>query len=44
MDAIVKKMPTAASKLGAGPDVEKPSRAEAEEAVRTLIAWAGELP
>ena len=44
MDAIVKKMPTAAAKLGAGPDVERPSRAEAEEAVRTLIAWAGDDP
>ena len=37
-------MPTPASKLGAGPDVERPSRAEAEEAVRTLIAWAGDDP
>lgn len=44
MDAIVKKMPTARAKLGAGPEIEKPSRAEAEEAVRTLIAWAGDDP
>ena len=42
MDAIVKKMPTTASILGAGPEVARPSRAEAEEAVRTLIAWAGD--
>ncbi len=44
MDAIVKKMPTVGEKLGAGPEVERPSRAEAEEAVRTLIAWAGDDP
>jgi len=44
MDAIVKKMPINRAKLGAGPDVEKPSRADAEEAVRTLIAWAGDDP
>lgn len=42
MDAIVKKMPTDAANLGAGPDIKRPSRAEAEEAVRTLIAWAGD--
>lgn len=44
MDAVVKKMPAAKAKLGAGPDIERPSRAEAEEAVRTLIAWAGDDP
>ena len=44
MDAIVKKMPTAKSNLGAGPNVERPSREAAEEAVRTLIAWAGDDP
>jgi GTP cyclohydrolase I len=44
MDAVVKKMPAAKAKLGAAPDVERPSRAEAEEAVRTLIAWAGDDP
>lgn len=37
MDAIVKK-------TGAATRVTRPSRAEAEEAVRTLIAWAGEDP
>lgn len=30
--------------LDKGPEVEKPSRAEAEEAVRTLIRWAGDDP
>lgn len=44
MDAVVKKMPAARPKLGAGPNVERPSQAEAEEAVRTLIAWAGDDP
>lgn len=44
MDAVVKKMPAPKGKLGAAPDVERPSRAEAEEAVRTLIAWAGDDP
>lgn len=44
MDAVVKKMPAARPKLGVGPDIEKPSQAEAEEAVRTLIAWAGDDP
>jgi GTP cyclohydrolase IA len=29
---------------GAGADVERPSRAEAEDAVRTLIKWAGDNP
>jgi GTP cyclohydrolase I len=44
MDAIVKKMPGIADRLGAGPDIERPSQQEAEEAVRTLIAWAGDDP
>lgn len=39
MDAIVKNFP-----LGKGPDIERPSREEAEAAVRTLIAWAGDDP
>jgi GTP cyclohydrolase I len=37
-------MPAARPKLGVGPDIEKPSQAEAEQAVRTLIAWAGDDP
>jgi GTP cyclohydrolase I len=44
MDAIVKKIPTARPHLGAGPSLQRPERAEAEEAVRTLIAWAGDDP
>ena len=44
MDAIVKKIPTARPHLGTGPSVLRPERAEAEEAVRTLIAWAGDDP
>lgn len=44
MDAVVKKIPTAGPKLGVGPDIERPDRAEAEQAVRTLIAWAGDDP
>jgi GTP cyclohydrolase I len=44
MDAVVKKLKPAAPPLGRGPDVERPSQAEAEAAVRTLIAWAGDDP
>lgn len=44
MDAVVKKMPGVADLLREGPDIERPSREEAEEAVRTLIAWAGDDP
>jgi len=44
MDALVKKLPSAGPQLGAGPDIERPDRAEAEDAVRTLIAWAGDDP
>lgn len=44
MDAIVKKMPLARPDIGPGPDIERPTREQAEEAVRTLIAWAGDDP
>jgi len=44
MDAIIKKMPTATSVIGRGPDIERPSREAAEQAVRTLIAWSGDDP
>ena len=44
MDAVVKKFPHQLPNLGKGPDIQKPTRAEAEEAVRTLIAWAGDDP
>ena len=39
MDAIVKKIAS-----GDTPPVTKPTREQAEEAVRTLIAWAGDDP
>jgi GTP cyclohydrolase I len=41
MDAVIKKPATAAA---AATNPAKPSRDEAEEAVRTLIAWAGDDP
>ena len=44
MDAIVKKLPTQPAEIGRGPRIERPSREEAEDAVRTLIAWAGDNP
>ena len=44
MDAIVKKMPGVKQPVGRGPEVERPTVEEAEEAVRTLIAWAGDDP
>lgn len=43
MDAIV-RTPLTPPTLGRGPDVTRPSREEAEAAVRTLIAWAGDDP
>jgi GTP cyclohydrolase I len=44
MDAIIKKIPTVAPGIGRGPDLPRPSREQAEEAVRTLIAWSGDDP
>ena len=45
MDATVKKLPTRPqSGIGRGPDLPRPSREEAEEAVRTLIAYTGDDP
>ncbi len=44
MDAIIKKLDDQVSSREANDDVERPSRAEAEEAVRTLIRWAGDNP
>ena len=44
MDAIVKKTEHAAPEIGRGPQIERPSKEQAMEAVRTLIAWAGEDP
>ena len=44
MDAIIKKIPTVTPGIGRGPDLPRPSREQAEEAVRTLIAWSGDDP
>jgi len=45
MDAVVKKIRNDnRPQIGKGPDIKRPSREEAEEAVRTLIAWAGDDP
>ena len=50
MDALVKKLAEQKAEtkqrpdIGRGPDIVKPSREEAEAAVRTLIAWAGDDP
>ncbi len=41
MDALLKKLDATAGKPAAA---RRPSREEAEEAVRTLIAWAGDDP
>lgn len=43
MDAINKNSPRSAAHHG-GADVKRPSQQEAEAAVRTLLAWAGEDP
>ncbi len=44
MDAVVKKLKPLKPHVGRGPDLPRPSREEAEAAVRTLIAWAGDDP
>jgi GTP cyclohydrolase I len=45
MDAIVKKLPVEKDLIAARPkSLKRPTRAQAEEAVRTLIAWAGDDP
>lgn len=44
MDAIVKKLPTQEAEIGRGPRIERPTREQAEQAVKTLIAWAGDDP
>ena len=44
MDAIVKNRPTAFPLLGRGPQIKRPTCEQAEAAVRTLIAWAGDDP
>ncbi len=44
MDAVVKKLKPATPDIGRGPDLKRPSEEEAKQAVRTLIAWAGDDP
>jgi len=44
MDAVIKKIHPVKPEIGRGPDIERPSQKEAEDAVRTLIAWAGDDP
>ena len=48
MDATTKEAPTtrpyAGMEIGRGPQITRPSREKAEEAVRTLIAYAGDDP
>ena len=48
MDATTKDRPGrqlyAGIEIGRGPQITKPSREKAEEAVRTLIAYAGDDP
>ncbi len=43
MDAVVNDRPETATPVSAG-ETGRPTRAEAEAAVRTLIAWAGDNP
>ena len=44
MDAVIKKLPNSALPVGSGLAHKRPSQEEAEAAVRTLIAWAGDDP
>jgi GTP cyclohydrolase I len=44
MDALTKKAEQAAASQFRAEEVKRPSREEAEAAVRTLIAWAGDNP
>jgi GTP cyclohydrolase I len=44
MDAVVETLPARIAEGGAEPSGWRPSRAEAEAAVRTLIRWAGDDP
>jgi GTP cyclohydrolase I len=44
MDALVKPLSALSASPKAGPVFVRPSREEAEEAVRTLIRWAGDDP
>ena len=44
MDAIVKKMTREAAPQGSRLAIKRPTQEEAEAAVRTLLAWAGDDP
>ena len=44
MDAIVNKKKPTSLEIGRGPEIKRPSKQEAMQAVRTLIAWAGDDP
>src|SRR3989337_199521 len=44
MEAVVKKLKPVRPNIGRGPAIQRPSLQEAEAAVRTLIAWAGDDP
>jgi GTP cyclohydrolase IA len=44
MDAVIKKLPSALHPQPEGGGRKRPSQDEAEAAVRTLIAWAGDDP
>ncbi len=48
MDAVIKNFPRADGAAGQsdakGPDIRRPTQAEAEAAVRTLILWTGDDP
>jgi GTP cyclohydrolase I len=45
MDAVVKSLSARVTEVAADkPEIERPSREEAEAAVRTLIRWAGDDP
>jgi GTP cyclohydrolase IA len=44
MDAIIKKLPRSAGEPQQRGNVSKPTQEQAEDAVRTLLAWAGDDP
>ncbi len=44
MDDVVKTFPDRRKLLESAPKIERPSREEAEAAVRTLLRWAGDDP
>ncbi|WP_421851236.1 GTP cyclohydrolase I FolE [Oricola sp.] len=44
MDAIIAKFPKASEADGAAKEIVRPTREEAEAAVRTLLLWAGDDP